>query len=301
MTEAARRLFCFGYGYSCSYLGYALMQIGGWAVAGTTRDPEKKAFMTDHGVKAYIFDYDKPLHDARLFLDGVTHLLVSTPPRDDGDPTFLMNAEEILQIPTLQWIGYLSSTCVYGDRGGDWVDERAELRPSSQRGTRRAIAEEQWLSLFEQHGLPVHIFRLAGIYGPGRSALDSVRTGVARRVEKPGHAFNRTHVEDIVNVLRKSMDHPAPGAIYNVCDDMPAPSHDVIAYACDLLGVEKPPLIPFEKANLAPIACSFYNDNKRIKNERIKQELGVELLYPTYKEGLTACLAAEENYAKTAE
>lgn len=298
MTAKMRKLFCFGYGYSCSYLGYSLMQKGGWTIAGTTRDPDKKAFMSEHGVKAYIFDYHKPLHDAQLFLEGVTHLIISTPPRDDGDPTFLMNADDILRTPTLEWVGYLSSTCVYGDQGGEWVDEESEPQPSSKRGNRRDIAEKQWLSLYRQHGLPVHIFRLAGIYGPGRSALDSVRTGVARRIEKPGHAFNRAHVEDIVRVLTASMYNPNPGAIYNVSDDTPSPSHEVIAYACELLGVEKPPLIPFEKANLAPIACSFYNDNKRIANERIKRELGVSLLCPSYREGLEACLAAEQSFAE---
>lgn len=150
------------------------------------------------------------------------------------------------------------------------------------------------MSLFAAHGLPVHIFRLAGIYGPGRSALDSIRAGMARRINKPGHVFSRIHVEDIVGVLLASMAQPKPGTVYNVCDDEPAPSHEVIAYACEILGRPAPELIPFEQANLPPMAASFYNDNKRVRNNRIKEDLGVELKYETYREGLKGCLDAEE-------
>jgi nucleoside-diphosphate-sugar epimerase len=226
----------------------------------------------------------------------VTHLLVSTPPDDHGDPTFLMHADDILALPTLKWVGYLSSTGVYGDRDGGWVDESSEVRPTSKRGSRRAKAEDQWMSLFFKNGLPVHIFRLAGIYGPGRSALDSVRAGVARRIDKPGHAFSRVHVDDIVQVLIASMNKPNPGAIYNIADDNAAPSHEVIAHACELLGLAPPPLIPFDEADMVPIARSFYADNKRVRNDRIKNELGVELLYPDYRSGLAACLAWERTH-----
>jgi len=294
MTEGAHRLFCFGYGYSCDYLGYALQQAGGWEIAGTTRDLHKRALMLERNIRAYIFDYFKPLNDPKLFLKDVTHLLISTPPGDEGDPVFLMHADDIVaHMDTLKWVGYLSSTSVYGDRGGGWVDEKTEVVPSSKRGTRRAIAEEQWLSLHKKHGLPVHVFRLAGIYGPGRSALDSVRAGVARRIDKPGHAFSRIHIDDIVGALIASMLNPAPGQIYNVCDDNAAPSHEVIKYACELLGITPPPLIPFDEAGMVPIAISFYKDNKRVRNDKIKSELGVALRYPDYKAGLRACLEAE--------
>lgn len=293
MNEAAQRLFCFGYGYSCDYLGYALQQAGGWEIAGTTRDLGKKALMHERDIRAYIFDYSKPLNDPLLFLKGVTHLLISTPPDDEGDPVFIMHADDILRHDTLKWVGYLSSTSVYGDRGGAWVDETTEPVPNSKRGSRRLLAEEQWLSLQKKHGLPVHIFRLAGIYGPGRSALDSVRAGVARRIDKPGHAFSRIHVDDIVGALLASMLNPAPGEIYNVCDDNAAPSHEVIKYACELLGLTPPPLIPFEDAGMAPIALSFYKDNKRVRNDKIKEALGVVLRYPDYRAGLRACLEAE--------
>lgn len=290
-----KKLFCFGYGYTCGDLGRALLQQG-WVVAGTTRDNAKRRFLKEQGVKAFLFDYEQPLEDPALFLKDTTHLLISTPPDDDGDPVFNTHAQDILSIPTLEWIGYLSSTAVYGDREGGWVDENSEIRPSSKRGSRRARAEEQWLSLYASKKLPVHIFRLAGIYGPGRSALDSVRAGIARRINKPGHAFSRIHVEDIVQVLMASMARPHPGGCYNLADDMAAPSHEVIKYACDLLNIEPPPLLPYDDADMAPIARSFYNDNKRIKNDRIKAELGVTLRYPNYMEGLKACLAQEQAY-----
>lgn len=294
-------LFCFGYGYTCDYLGHALQQEGGWAVAGTTRDPDKKALMQDRGVRAYLFDYSKPLNDPALFLQGVTHLLVSTPPDDEGDPVFLMHADDILRHRGLEWVGYLSSTSVYGDRSGEWVDETDAALPSSRRGSRRERAEQQWLSLHKSHGLPVHVFRLAGIYGPGRSALDSVRAGVARRIEKPGHAFSRVHVDDIVRTLIASMHRPAPGEIYNVCDDNAAPSHEVIRYACEMLGIAAPPLLQFDEIDMAPIARSFYKDNKRIRNDKIKTALGVTLRYPDYRSGLQACLEAERQAGRAAE
>lgn len=290
---AKRSLFCFGYGYTCDYLGHALREMGGWDVAGTTRDPEKRREMRAHGIKAYTFDPEKPLDDPQLFLKDVTHLLISTPPGDHGDPVFWLHEEDITALPALKWVGYLSSTSVYGDRMGDWVDETSETRPSSRRGSRRLRAENQFMSLYEEHGLPVHIFRLAGIYGPGRSALDSVRAGHARRIDKPGHAFSRIHVEDIVQTLMASIEKPHPGRIYNLADDHAAPSHEVIREACELLGLPVPPLLRYDEADMAPIARSFYADNKRVDNTRIKDELGVKLLYPDYRSGLRACLEAE--------
>lgn len=290
-----KKLFCFGYGYTCDYLGYSLEQTSQWILAGTTRDPEKRERLKGQGIETYIFDYEHPLPDPQFILQDVTHLLISTPPGDDGDPTFLAHAPDIFQLPNLEWVGYLSTTAVYGDRNGEWVDETSEVRPSSKRGSRRAKAEEQWLSLYQSHGLPVHVFRLAGIYGPGRSALDSIRAGVARRINKPGHVFGRIHVEDIVNVLEASFRRPNPGSVYNVSDGNPAPSHEVIAYACKLLGRDPPPLIDFEEADLAPITRSFYNDNRRVSSKKITEELGVQLKYKNYEEGLKGCLAAEDH------
>ena len=289
-----KKFFSFGYGYTSDYIGHELAQHGDWILSGTTRDRDKQAALRARGIDAHIFDYEHPLADPLYILQGTTHLLISTPPDDQGDPAFLIHADDILKIPSIEWVGYLSTTGVYGDRDGAWVDETAEIRPTTKRGSRRAKAEEQWLSLLKSDKLPVHIFRLAGIYGPGRSALDSVRAGVARRINKPGHAFGRIHVEDIVQVITASFNAAKPGEIYNVTDGNPVPSHEVIAYACELLGRRPPPIVDFESAELAPITRSFYMDNRRVHNDKIKNELGIALKYPDYKAGLEGCRAAEE-------
>lgn len=296
VEQKNNRFFCFGYGYTADYLGHALQTSNdSWTVGGTTRDKERRKELLSRRVRARIFDQMTPIADPETFFNRFTHLLISTPPDDRGDPVFNLHAKELLKLPNLKWVGYLSSTGVYGDRGGAAVDEMAETRPISKRGSRRELAERQWLSLFERHGLPVHIFRLSGIYGPGRSALDSIRAGVARRIEKPGHKFNRIHVDDIVQTILASFEKPNPGSIYNLSDDAPTASHEVIAYACQLLGLTVPPLLPFEEADLAPIALSFYKDNKHVLNNKIKNELGVSLKYPDYQRGLEGCLSAEES------
>ncbi len=298
MADTEKHLFCFGYGYSCDYIGHELMQRGGWRISGTTRDPDKRKDLRSRGVTAHLFDYNAPLPDPLYMLRDVTHLLICTPPSADGDPSFNLHAQDILDLPKLEWVGYLSTTSPYGDRGGKWVDETSEARPITKRGARRLEVERQWLSLFQAYQLPAHIFRLAGIYGPGRSALDSVRSGIARRIDKPGHAFSRIHVEDLVQVLLASMSAPNPGEIYNVCDDMPAPSHEVIEYACHLLGIEPPPLLSFHEVDLAPIAISFYADNKRVRNDKVKNAFDIKLKYLNYQDGLKGCLEAE-NYASS--
>lgn len=292
------KLFCFGYGYTSTFLGEELKKTGNdWILAGTTRSMTKRRSLRKFGVEAHIFNKDKPLADPNLWLKDTTHLLISTPPDSDGDYTYETHMDDILrQMPHLKWVGYLSTTGVYGDRDGATVDEQSEIRPSSIRGTRRAMAEKQWLSAWKDFGLPLHIFRLAGIYGPGRSAIDSVRVGIARRIMKAGHAFSRIHVEDIVATLIASMNNPNAGQIYNLADDEAAPSHEVLAYAARLLGKDPPPLVRFEDANLAPITLSFYSDNKRVNNAKIKKDLGVKLKYPNYRLGLEACLAAENYY-----
>ncbi len=293
------KLFCFGFGYVCDYLAYSLKQTGNWDIAGTTRNNEKRRILRNNRkIEAYLFNNEQPLADPLYFLEDATHILVSTPPNDKGDPTFLIHGEDIAKLKNLKWIGYLSTIGVYGDRNGGWVDEDSEIRPNSKRGSRRAKSEQQWLSLHKEYNLPLHIFRLAGIYGPGRSALDTVKTGAARRVDKPGHAFNRIHIDDLVNILIASMKNPNPGNIYNIADDRATPSHEVIEYACNLLNVDVPPLLPYSEADLAPIARSFYKDNKRVHNDKIKKELGIKLLYPDYKSGLESCLIAEQKQAK---
>lgn len=291
--EGNHKLFCFGYGYTASYLAEALRPFG-WRIAGTTTDEDKQNALTADGIEAHLFDGTHPINDPVETFAGVTHILFSIPPDAKGDPVFDMMAHDLLDIPDLVWAGYLSTTGVYGNQDGGWVDEVTVTAPTSKRGSQRAQAEQQWQSLHLNNNFPLHIFRLSGIYGPGRSAIDAVRSGTARRIDKPGHVFNRIHVEDIVQTLIASMNKPDAGGIYNLADDHPAPSHEMIAFACNLLGLDVPPMISFEQADLAPMVRSFYSDNKRVKNDKIKQDLGITLLYPDYRDGLQACLAIEE-------
>ncbi len=287
------RLFCFGLGYSALVLARRLRRRG-WVVAGTCRSEAKRAALVRDGIEAHLFDRDRPLADSARALAGTTHLLSSVPPDGAGDPVIDHHGGDIGAIGrSLAWGGYLSTTGVYGDRAGGWVDETASLRPTGERGRRRSAAETEWLDLWRRDGVPVHLFRLAAIYGPGRNALDQVRAGTARRIDKPGQVFSRIHVEDIANVLEASMARPNPGTAYNVCDDDPAAPQDVVAFACTLLGLEPPPLVPFAEAGLSPMARSFYDDNKRVANARIKQELGVRLRFPDYTTGLRALMASE--------
>lgn len=290
-----KKLFCFGYGYVAEYLAKALKEDDpSWLVCGTTRDVDKLNMMREDGIKAYLFSEEMPFNDPDFTLNGTTHILISVPPDDNGDPVFQAHARDILKIPTIQWIGYLSSTSVYGNRDGDWVDEDSEIRPSSRRGSRRARAEQQWLKTRRIAGIPINIFRVSGIYGPNRSALDTVRAGNVRRIDKPGHAFNRVHVDDIVQALIASMAQPVPGDIYNLADDDPSQSHEVIAYACTLLGRTPPAVIPFEDADMAPITRSFYKDNKRVRNVKMKEKLGIKLKYPDFRAGLDAIFRNEQ-------
>ena len=291
-TVRGKRLFCFGYGFSASVLG-ALLGPGGWTLAGTCRIAEGCRALADAGVDAVPFSREAPLADPAQSLAGATHILLSIPPDPDGDSALDCHGNDIAAIEDLEWIGYLSTTGVYGDTGGAWVDESAIPAPTGVRGRRRLEAERGWLALGEEHGLAVHVFRLAGIYGPGRNALASVRRGEAKRIAKPGQVFSRIHVADIAQVLAASIARPRAGAIYNVCDDEPAPGADVVAHACSLLGVAPPPLTVLEDADLSPMARSFYADNRRVSNARMKAELGVTLRYPNYRAGLSALLAEE--------
>ncbi len=295
MADAAKhpQLFCFGLGYSAGRLAHGLIA-DGWRVAGTTRTAAGQAQLAAEGLDTYRFDGASPLADAKAALAGATHLLSSVPPGADGDPVLVHHARDIRALKSLTWIGYLSTTGVYGDTLGKPVDESSPLNPTSERSRQRADAEAAWLALARGNGLPVHVFRLAGIYGPGRSALDQVRAGAARRIDKPDHLFSRIHVDDIAVVLRASMARPNPGAVYNVCDDEPAAAADVVAFACELLGVAPPPAVAFEEARMtmSPMALSFWRDNRRVANRRIRDELGVALNYPNYRDGLRAVLAA---------
>lgn len=253
---------------------------------GTCRSTEARDRLALAGLEAHLFDRDRPLASISALLSDTTHVLSSVPPDAAGDPVLDIHGGDLAAAGGVRWIGYLSTTGVYGDRAGGWVDETSALLPTSERGRRRVAAETRWLDLHRRRQCPVHVFRLAGIYGPGRNALETVRSGRAQRIDKPGQVFSRIHVADIAATLRASMAKPNPGAVYNLCDDDPAPPAEVIALACELLGVPPPPLVPFETAELSELARSFYTDNKRVSNHRIRDELGVTLRYPSYRDGL---------------
>ena len=280
-TGRMNTLLSLGHGYSAAVLASRLIGQG-WAVIGTTRSPARAAALRDQGVEPVLWPAD--LSPA---LRRATHILASAAPDGSGDP-FLAACPQIAAAGAA-WVGYLSTTGVYGDHRGAWVDEDTPLTPTSDRGRQRVLAESQWRAT----GLPLHIFRLAGIYGPGRGPFEKVRDGTARRIVKPGQVFSRIHVDDIAQVLAASIDHPAPGTAYNVCDDDPAPPEDVLSHAAHLLGLPEPPAVAFDQAQMSPMARSFYGDAKRVRNDRIKTALGVKLLYPTYRQGLAAVLAAD--------
>jgi nucleoside-diphosphate-sugar epimerase len=285
-----RHLFCFGLGYSARTLGRRLAAAG-WDVTGTCRSAEAAATPCRGGFATMPFERGVTLPvDA---LRGVSHILVSVPPDAAGDPVLDRLGDTIAHLPDLAWLGYLSTTAVYGDCGGGWVDETAPLSPSGERGRRRAAAETGWRKLWRRHGVPLHIFRLAAIYGPGRSPFNALRAGAAKRIDAPGQLFSRIHVEDLAAALAASIARPRPGAIYNICDDEPAAPAAVIAYAAELLGLPPPPLVPLAAAGLSPLAASFWVDNKRVRNALFKREFGIAWRYPDYRTGLAAILAAE--------
>ncbi len=275
----APSLFCFGLGYSARHLARRLRHEG-WTVAGTAREPPA----TPGEFPLHRFNRDHRLGDPASTLAGVTHALISVPPNDEGCPVFAAHGADLAALESLQWLGYLSTTSVYGDRNGAWVDEDSPTRPSGERGAWRVKAETQWLGL----GVAVNAFRLASIYGPGRNTLDALAAGTARRIVKPGQVFSRIHVEDLAETLSRAMTRRDPGRVYNVCDDEAAPQDAVVAFAASLLGMTPPPLEAFDAATLSPLARSFYDDNKRVANRRIKDELGIVLRYPSYREGFAA-------------
>ncbi|TCS60658.1 SDR family oxidoreductase [Varunaivibrio sulfuroxidans] len=297
----AGRLFCFGLGYTARAVAKILLAQG-WRVSGTVRAADGVARNDDLGITPIVFDGRRPLGDIDAVLDGVSHILVSIPPDEDGDPLLALHgADMIARAGALRWVGYLSTVGVYGDAGGGWVDEDAPVRPTQTRSHWRALAEQQWRDLHDRFALPVDIFRLAGIYGPGSSVLSKVRRGRARLVDKPHHRFSRIHVDDIAAVLIAAMaaresGRVASGRVYNVADDLPAEPSEVTRHACALLGVTPPTAVAFAQAvaDMSPMARTFWADNRRVCNRRIKDDLGVRLRYPSYREGLRAVLAAEK-------
>jgi len=273
-----KTLLSIGHGFSAQALTPLLLSQG-WRVIGTTRSTEKAVTLESTGIPARLW----PDADLQSDLKIATHLLMSAAPSDDGDP--FLNAVDLTG-HSFDWVGYLSTTGVYGDHKGGWVDETAALTPSTKRGKLRVMAEAQW----QDQNLPLHIFRLAGIYGPGRGPFAKVRAGTARRIIKENQIFSRIHVEDIAKTVAASIAKPNPSAIYNVCDNDPAPPEDVIGYAAELLGLPVPKAEDFETAEMTPMARSFYAESKRVSNDRIKSELGVVLSYPDYKSGLADLL-----------
>ncbi|WP_425408043.1 SDR family oxidoreductase [Hyphococcus sp.] len=284
------KLLCMGYGYTARFFSQKLKSQG-WKIAGTTRSREKAKQLREQDVEAIIwnggaFDLQR--------LEDVSAVLISTPPDENGCPAFdALAASLATNANTLNWIGYLSTNGVYGDHDGAWVDEKSALKATTARARRRIKSENDWRLLAEKHSLPLTIFRLPGIYGPGRSAINSVRAGKAKRIYKKGQVFSRMHVEDIAAALDASLTGPRAHDLYNLSDNEPAPPQDIVEYACKLLGVAPPPLVLLEEAHISEMAKSFYADNKRVSNRRIKDALAFTLTYPTYKEGLKAILNQE--------
>lgn len=295
-------LLCLGYGYTARTIAQVLTtpnSIHGktheWKVSGTTRNRDKMAGIAQAGITPVFWDSTRiDGGDALAIMDNVTHVLVSSPPGNEGCPAHALLANRLHQAKSLQWVGYLSSNGVYGDHQGGWVDETTPTNPGSDRAKRRIRAEKNWRE-FTQNApsLASIIFRLPGIYGPGRSAINSVRNGTAKRIIKPGQVFSRMHVDDIASAIIAGMSVQTDYCLFNLCDDEAAPPQDVITYACELLGVAPPPEISFNDATLSDMARSFYADNKRVSNARMKKTLSVALKYPTYREGLRAILNQE--------
>ena len=279
------RLFIFGLGY-CGLEIAKLAMAKGWKVGGTCMTGEKAAHLRDVGIDARIFDGSTALEAGAC--EDASHVLCTIAPATDGDPVLRTGSA----LPgRMQWLGYLSTTGVYGDHGGGWVDETTPPRPAQPRSITRLAAERAWQERAAETGTPLDIFRLPGIYGPGRSAIDRVKAGTARRIDKPGQFLSRIHVEDVAAAVLKAMSiERAGGAVWNVADDLPAPNSEVIAYAFELLGLAIPPAVPWEKAasGMSAMARSFYVENRRVRNDRLKRDLGVTLRYPTYREGLKA-------------
>lgn len=283
------KLVIIGYGYSSAAIAREIRPSLS-ALHVTARSAEKVTRLRSDGLDALAFDGRASSPALAEALAGATHLLVSAPPDEAGDPLLTTWGRALAAAPRLHRILYLSTVGVYGDHGGGWVEETSELRPVSQRSRQRVAAEQVWMEFAEKRGLDLGIFRLSGIYGPGRSAIDNLRAGTARRIVKPGQVFNRIHVGDIGGAVMKALWHMAPLGVFNLTDNEPCPPQDVVAHAAGLLGLEPPPEIPFEAADLSPMGRSFYGENKRVSNAKIKHELGYAFRYPTYREGLAACL-----------
>jgi len=289
MPHPHPHLFCFGFGYSASWLAEGLRQ-DGWRISGTHKPGTPTATDT------FAFDRNTPLQDFDTLFKGVTHVLISVPPDGAGCPVLDVHGADIARHGNhIDWLGYLSTVGVYGNTDGKPVVETSRLLPTQERSRFRGLAETRWQNLAVRAGLILSVFRLAGIYGPGRSPFEKIRAGQAQRIHKPNQLFSRIHVADIANVLKASIAKPHMQGVYNVCDDLPAVPSDVIQYACELLNVAVPDEVDFAEAQntMSPMAQSFWADNRLIVNDKIKDKLGVVLQYPDYQSGLKAILDAD--------
>ena len=283
-------LLCLGLGFSAQAVARRLTA-DIWRITGTARTAEGADKIKSAGYDAIVFDGSAQSPELAGAIRTATHVLVSVPPGATGDPVLQHHAADIASAAGVQAIVYLSTIGVYGDAAGGWVDETTPAHPQSNRSRARLAAEEAWTAIGTAAGKRTCILRLAGIYGPGRSAIDNIRAGTARRIIKPGQVFNRIHVEDVAGAAIAALQLPTAKGLYNVTDDEPAPPQDVIACAAELMGAPQPPSIEFADAQLSPMAASFYAENKRARNARMKSELGVVLRYPTFRQGLAQILA----------
>jgi len=284
-------LLVLGHGFSGAAIARRMARAG-WRITATATSPAGAERIRALGHDAIVYDGSRWSDGLAAVLASATHLVDAAPPGDTGDPLLKWHAHDLAAATSLAWIGYLSTVGVYGNTNGAWVDESCPVAPGSDRSRRRAAAEAAWLDLGARTGKRVLVFRLAGIYGPGRSAIDNVRDGTARRIIKPGQVFNRIHVEDIALAVEAAVLRGGRHTVYNLADDYPCPPQEVIEHAAELLGVPPPPQVPFEQAQLSPMARSFYAENKRVTSARLKGDLGISLLYPTYREGLAAIAQA---------
>ena len=282
-------VFFFGMGYSSLATAHAIHEIidTDVPIAGTTRTEEGVERLAESPYRLHVFDGMKRGATLGADLGKASHVVLSIPPNDNGDPALNLHADDLLAAPDLQWLCYFSTVGVYGDFGGEWIDETAPTRPINKRSQQRVEVEQRWAEFAARRGVPLLVLRLAGIYGPGRSSFDKLREGTARRIVKPGQVFNRIHVDDIGRITALAA-RARLGGTFNLSDDEPAPPQDLVEYAANLMGVPVPPGIPFESAQMTEMARSFYSDNKRVSNKAIRAALGTDLLYPNYRVGLDA-------------
>jgi nucleoside-diphosphate-sugar epimerase len=287
-------LLIFGLGYSaCAFAERVKDRFG--TISGTVRTLEKASRLASSFNAVHIFDSSVGSQELQYqgLCEAIEHAdacLISIPPQGHRDPVLRAFQAELACAPHLKWIGYLSTVGVYGDYQGAWVSEQTPPRPTSARSIARWHVEEEWREFGERNGKTVQIFRLSGIYGPHKNALVNLQNGTARRIIKPDQVFNRIHVEDIAGAAAAGLEHPDLLGVFNVTDNEPAPPQDVVAYAAHLLNVPCPPDIPFENASLSEMGRSFYGENKRVSNVRLKNELGYTLRYPSYREGLVGLM-----------